>query len=266
MNQADNYIDINRKLWNERAKVHAKSEFYDFAGFRGGKTSLNRIELEELGDVKGKKLLHLQCHFGQDTISWAREGAEVTGVDFSDEAISMAQKLAREEGINAEFICCDIYDLKNHLHEKFDIVFTSYGVIGWLPDMEKWAGIVAHYLKPGGVFYMAEFHPVVWMFDNGFTKFGNSYFKGDAIIETVTKTYTDGGAHAEATEIGWNHSLGEVISALTKQGLQIEFLHEFPYSVYNCFANTVQGADGLWRIKGLENIIPMMYSVKATKP
>ena len=170
MNKENNYIEINRKSWNNRVETHLKSEFYDLDNFIKGKTSLNNIELELLGDLKGKSILHLQCHFGQDTISLCRLGANVTGVDLSDQAIESAIKIAKEANSNATFICCDIYDLPKHLDKQFDIVFTSYGTIGWLPDLDKWAKIVSQFLKPNGPFVFVEFHPVVWMFDDNFEK------------------------------------------------------------------------------------------------
>ena len=164
MNEDFDYLEINRKSWNNRVDVHLKSDFYDVEGFLKGESSLNDIELGLLGDIKGKSILHLQCHFGQDTISLGRLGANVTGVDLSDKAIDHAKILAGKANVNATFICCDIYDLPAHLNEQFDIIFTSYGVIGWLPDMNKWAQIISNYLKPNGKFVFVEFHPIVWMF------------------------------------------------------------------------------------------------------
>src|SRR5690606_6870502 len=137
MSTTENYIDINKALWNEKTKHHVESEFYDMQGFEKGETSLKEIELELLGDIRGKKILHLQCHFGQDSLSLARMGANVTGVDLSDSAIAKAQELAGKLEVDAQFICSDIYDLPNNLDEQFEIVFTSYGVIGWLPDMKQ---------------------------------------------------------------------------------------------------------------------------------
>jgi len=170
------HISANKELWNKRVAVHLKSDFYDLPSFKAGNTSLNNIELQALGNVKGKSLLHLQCHFGMDTLSWAREGAIVTGVDFSAAAIEEAGLLAKETGLDAKFICSDIYDLPQNLNEKFDIVFTSYGVIGWLPDLDKWAPVISHFLNPEGVFFIAEFHPVLWMMDDGFSFLKHSYF------------------------------------------------------------------------------------------
>jgi SAM-dependent methyltransferase len=172
----NNYIEINRRSWNNRTDTHLASAFYDVPGFLKGNSSLKDIELHLLGDVTGKSILHLQCHFGQDTLSLSRLGATVTGVDLSDKAIENAERLAKETGLPADFICCDIYDLPNYLDTTFDIVFTSYGTIGWLPDLDKWANIIARYLKPDGRFIFVEFHPVVWMFDNDFEKVAYNYF------------------------------------------------------------------------------------------
>lgn len=260
------YFDANKSLWNKHVAVHRKSEMYDVEGFKKGKSSLQHIELEELGDVKGKSLLHLQCYFGLDTLSWARQGAKVTGVDFSDEAINLAKSLNDELNLQAKFICSNIYDIEKHIHEKFDIVFTSYGTIGWLPDLQEWGRLVSHYLKPGGTFYVVEFHNVLWMFDADYKKLKYSYFfEEEPIAEENEGTYADKNAKIKQVEYGWNHPLSEVINSIISNGLQLEFLHEFPYSVYDVFPNTVKGEDGWWRLKGLEDIIPMMFSIKARR-
>jgi 2-polyprenyl-3-methyl-5-hydroxy-6-metoxy-1,4-benzoquinol methylase len=245
--------------------VHKDSSFYDLAGFKAGKNVLTPIELNELGDVNGKKMLHLQCHFGMDSLNWARLGADVTGVDLSDEAIKQAKQLNDELGMNAKFICCNVYDLKEHLDEKFDIVFTSYGTIGWLPDLDKWAAIIAYYLKPGGTFYMADFHPVLWMFDDEFTHIQYSYENREVIVTESQGTYTDRNADIKAKEYVWNHSISEILNALIKQGLAIEHFNEFMYSPYPCFNNVIEFEEGKWDIKGLEGKIPMVYSIIARK-
>jgi SAM-dependent methyltransferase len=261
------YFENNRELWNKRTPLHLQSDFYNVTAFLEGQSSLNNIELEELGDVKGKSLLHLQCHFGQDTLSWARLGAKATGVDLSDASVEEARKLNQQLGLDATFVRSNLYDLKENLQGQFDVVFTSYGTIGWLPDLDKWAAVVAHFLKPGGTFYIVEFHPVVWMFDDAFEKIIYPYHNTFEPIVTETEhSYTDGSAHASHKEYSWNHGLSEVISSLTGQGLRPEFLHEFPYSPYNCFQHMVQGEDGYWRVKHLQNKIPLLYSLKATKP
>lgn len=233
--------------------------------FLQGKSSLNEVELGLLGSIKGKSLLHLQCHFGMDSISLARLGAKVTGVDFSNRAIDAARELAKKANVDAEFVCCDVYSLPNHLDKKFDIVFTSYGVIGWLPDMEQWAYIVAKYLNPGGSFVMVEFHPVVWMFDNDFEKVTYRYFADEAIVEELDGTYADREADVRKKTINWNHSLGEVINNLIASGLDIDAFEEYDYSPYNCFLHTVESAPGRFQIEKFGNKIPMLYSIKAVK-
>ncbi|MEP7237495.1 MAG: class I SAM-dependent methyltransferase [Ferruginibacter sp.] len=259
------YFEENKVSWNKRTAVHKDSAFYDLDAFKKGESSLNKIELDELGDVKGKSLLHLQCHFGMDTMSWTREGANCTGVDLSDESIDLAKTINAELSLNTEFVCCNVYDLKNQLDKKFDIVFTSYGTIGWLPDLDKWAAIIAHFLKPGGVFYIADFHPALWMMDEDFEKIKYNYFNTEVITEETSGTYSDRSAPIKSIEHCWNHPFSEIITALLKYDLQIQLFNEFTYSPYNCFNNLEQGADGMWRIKGMDEKMPMMYSIKAIK-
>lgn len=260
-----NYIAINKKSWNKRTASHLTSDFYDVAGFLQGNTSLNEIELALLGDIKGKRILHLQCHFGQDTISLARMGAELTGVDLSDKAIESANELARKANEKATFICCDIYDLPNYLDEQFDIIFTSYGVILWMPDIDKWAKIVAQYLKPKGKLVFVEFHPVVWMFDDDFKEIKYNYFNADAIVETETATYADVNAVINEKCITWNHGMGEVLTSLITNGLEIQKVNEYDYSPYDCFNKTIKFAPKKYRIKDLDNKLPMVYAIVATK-
>jgi len=265
MQEEDDYLKINRQSWNEKTEIHLKSEFYDVEGFLNGKSSLNSIDLNLLGDVKGKKILHLQCHFGQDTLSLARLGAIVTGVDLSDKAIESAKKLSEEINLPARFICCDVYNLPNHLNDEFDLVFTSYGTIGWLPDLNKWAGIVSQYLKPNGQFVFAEFHPVVWMFNDDFNKIGYNYFNTGPIIETLSGTYAEKEAKITQQYVNWNHAMSEVVNSLIQNGLTINSLDEFDYSPYNCFRHTIEFEPGKFRIEHLGNNIPMVYAILATK-
>lgn len=265
MEMYESYFEENKLSWNKRTGVHKDSAFYDLASFKKGKSSLNKIELDELGDVKGKTLLHLQCHFGMDTMSWEREGAIVTGVDLSDEAINVAKEINKELKLNAEFICCNIYNLKQHLDKKFDFVFTSYGTIGWLPDLDKWAEIVSHFLKPGGTFYIVDFHPVLWMMDDNFEQIKYDYFNTGVITEEISGTYSDRNAPIKSIEHGWNHPFSEIITSLLKYDLEIRQFNEFTYSPYKCFNNLEQGKDGMWRISGMEEKMPMMYSIKAIK-
>lgn len=260
-----NYKEINKDLWNNKTDIHFNSEFYDNDTFIKGRSSLNPIELELLGDIKGKSVLHLQCHFGQDTISLSRLGAKTTGMDLSNKAIERANELATRTKADATFICCDIYDLTQYLDEKFDLVFTSYGTIGWLPDINKWAKIVSRYLKPNGKFVFIEFHPVIWMFDDNFKEIKYNYFNDGPIIENNEGTYADKNAPINQKSVGWNHSISEVLSSLLQNGLEINSMKEFDYSPYNCFNGMVECEPQKFRIKHLENKIPIIYSIVANK-
>lgn len=263
--KSEDYLEINKHTWNNKTDIHIASSFYDNEGFLNGKSTLKQIELELLGDVSGKKILHLQCHFGQDTMTFSRMGAHATGVDLSDKAIIRAIEFASKLGLSSQFINSDIYDLPQNLQEQFDIVFTSYGTIGWLPDMEKWANVIAHFLKPNGKFIMAEFHPVVWMFDNAFKEIEYSYFNVEPIVEIVNGTYADRQAPMETKTITWNHPTSEVLNALLQSGLEINSFQEYDYSPYNCFENTKEIAPNKFIIEHLGNKIPMVFSIVATK-
>ncbi|NQD71961.1 class I SAM-dependent methyltransferase [Sphingobacterium shayense] len=260
-----NYIEINRKSWDNRVDTHLKSAFYNLDKFVNGESSLNDIELNLLGKVKGKKILHLQCHFGQDTISLGRMGASVTGVDLSEKAIQSAKQIVKDINSQEKFICCNVYDLPNFLDEKFDIVYTSYGTIGWLPDLNKWAEIISMFLNPNGRFVFVEFHPVVWMFDDNFQKVSYRYFNTGAIIETENGTYADKKADITQTSVTWNHSIAEVLNSLIKNGLEIKSFDEFDYSPYDCFNKTIEFEPGKYRIDHLDNKIPMVYAIVAIK-
>ncbi|MFW9845493.1 MAG: class I SAM-dependent methyltransferase [Candidatus Thorarchaeota archaeon] len=261
------YFDANKQMWDKFAKDHYSSETYKTKEFLEGKTTLNSIELEELGDVKRKTLLHLQCHFGLDTLSWAREGAIVTGVDFSGEAINLARGLAEATTIDASFIQSNVYSLPDVLDSKFDIVFTSYGVHCWLNDLERWARIVSHFLKPGGTFYIAEFHPLLWMFDWDATddfKLKRSYFHSEEPHEfDVDGSY--GSSQIEPQkDYEWAHGMGKVISAIVSAGLQIEFMHEFPKSPFQQFPFLKQKDDGYWYYENPDVQLPLVYSIRAS--
>lgn len=258
------YIEINRNSWNNRVETHVKSKFYNQEDFIKGCTSLNDIELNLLGDLKGKSVLHLQCHFGQDSISLSRLGANVTGIDLSDKAISVAKELAKETNETVEFICCNIYDLPNYLNKKFDIVYTSYGTIGWLPDLLQWANIVYTFLKPNGKFVFVEFHPVVWMYDDNFEKIAYNYFNTGAILENENGTYADKSADISLTNVNWNHSLGEVLSSLINSNLEIRSFAEYNYSPYNCFNNTIEVEKGKFVIEHIGSKIPIVFALTAT--
>ncbi len=259
------YLAANTALWDARVAHHYASDFYDVPGFLAGDNSLREIELPLLGDVRGRHVVHLMCHFGMDTLSLARMGATVTGIDFSGAAIAKARNLAADTDCNARFIQSDVYDAVKHVGGQADIVFTSYGVLGWLPDMDRWAQVVADCLKPGGKLVLAEFHPVIWMFDNQFQSVSYSYFKRHAIEETEEGTYTDSGASIALPSVNWNHSIGEVFCALASAGMRISFLQEYDFSPYPCFANSVSVDKGRWGIAGKEGKLPMVYALIAEK-
>jgi len=259
------YLEVNRKLWNERTQHHVDSEFYDNTSFIAGRNTLNDIELRLLGDVKDKKIIHLQCHFGQDTLSLARMGASVTGVDLAEDAIETAVSQAKDMGLTADFITSNVYDIDHSLDGQFDIVFTSYGTIGWLPDMRRWANVVARLLKPGGKFVIAEFRPASGMFDNSFNRVDYSYFNKEAIIELENGTYADREAPMQLESVTWNHDLAEVIQALLDEGLQLRTFREYDYSPYNCLQDMVETAPGKFQVKGMEGKLPMVYALEMVK-
>ena len=267
----DDYLQANQRRWDHLTIEHENSAFYDLAGFRAGKDRLRSIELAELGNVAGKTLLHLQCHFGLDTLAWARRGASVTGVDFSQNAITLARSLSQELNIPAQFYCSDIYELPGVLSGEFDIVFTSYGVLHGLPDLRRWGEIIAHYLKPGGIFYIVEDHPFFRVFrarPEGEFKAERSYFFSaePQRIEGTGSYATDNEGTTGVSYI-WDHSIGEVINSLVDVGLRIEFLHEFPYAARAKFPFMEQGEDGWWRLPAHQHgTIPFLFSLQARKP
>ncbi len=266
------HIHANRRVWDAWAEINAASDFYDLDGFKRGATSLRPLEIAELGEVEGKTLLHLQCHFGMDTLSWARRGARVTGVDFSPRAIALAEGLAAELGLAARFIQADIYELPQKLNEQFDIVFTSYGVLAWLSDLSRWGRVIARMLKPGGVFYMVEIHPFSSMLEDESPEqvltLRYPYFAdSEPMAFTAQTSYADPeGQHTPPlTNYQWFHSLGEVVNALLDAGLQLEFLHEHSMTVFRQLPFMRQDEDGWWRLpEGLPEI-PLLFSIKAGK-
>jgi len=268
----DNYTRTNRQNWNERVPIHARSQMYDLASFKAGASSLHSIEREELGDdVPGKRLLHLQCHFGLDTLSWAKHGAQVTGVDFSDAAIALAQQLSDELQIPATWICADVLALRDVVAGQYDIVYTSYGVLPWLADLQRWAQVIADSLVPGGIFYIVEDHPFGSVFGNEdeTTKLNVAYSYFPSLEPTrweAGPTYTDGDEVPSTPNYEWTHSLGEVITALATAELQIAYVHEFPFCAWRRFRWLKLGADGWWHQPPDEPSVPLTFSLRATKP
>ncbi len=266
------YFETNKKHWNELADLHATTEMYGVSEFKAGKNSLRDIEINEIGNVDGKKLLHLQCHFGMDTLSLARMGAITTGIDFSERAIYHANKLSKEIGVSSRFIHCNIYQSKEKLPEpnSFDIVFTSLGAIYWLPDLKKWADIISYFLKIDGIFYILDSHPTCHIFDDESDKdliVKYSYFHSkEPLMFESDVSYADPDAKiVNQREYGWQHSLSNIINALIEAGLQIEFLHEFPYIAWKMFPFMEKKADGWDYLPESYVKIPLMFSIRARK-
>ncbi|MFY0643618.1 MAG: class I SAM-dependent methyltransferase [Bacteroidia bacterium] len=259
------YLTINQELWDKKTKAHVQSDFYNLQDILDGESSLIGPDASLLNDLEGKDLIHLQCHFGLDSLSLARKGAKVLGLDFSSEAIKQARALYKDIDVELNFVVSDVYSATENTDKKFDVVYTSYGTIGWLPDVNKWAKTIANLLKDGGKLIFAEFHPVVWMFDDAFSKIEYSYFNKEDITIVSEGTYADKNASINSPEISWNHPLDEVFQALMDNGLHISSFKEYDYSPYACFDPIVKVAENRFQIKGMEGKIPMMYTIVAQK-
>ncbi|MBI0583923.1 MAG: methyltransferase domain-containing protein [Methanomassiliicoccus sp.] len=266
----DDEMAVNKRWWDGATPVHVRSRSYNVDGFRTGVSSLLPTELRELGDVRGKSLLHLQCHFGMDTLSWAREGAVVTGVDFSPEAIATARSLAADLSIPARFIESNVYTLPEVLDEKFDIVYTGYGAICWLPDLERWAKVIARFLRPGGTFYIVEAHPFTDLIDENVTdrvSLTGRYFSKGPVRYESPNTYTDSVAPLdEQVTYSWLHPLSETVSSLCSAGLQVEWLHESPLGFFNLHPLMKRREDGHWQFPDGTCDIPLTFSLRARLP
>lgn len=264
----ENYFESNRQLWDSRVGTHIQSEFYGMEAWRNGHCTVPDLDLALLGDLKGKTLLHLQCHFGQDTLSLARLGASVAGADLSPAAITQAQQLAQELGLEAHFVCCNVLDLRDHLTGQFDIVYTSYGTIGWLPDLKPWAAVVAHFLKPGGHFVIADFHPMMWSLDLSNFTVAYHYFNNEVIVEEEVGSYTnpDHREGASQTTYSWNHPISDILSPLLAEGLQIQVFQEFDYSPWPCFSGMTEVETRKWKFTNRPKEIPMVYAMRWGKP
>jgi SAM-dependent methyltransferase len=270
----DREIGENRKLWDAWTAIHTTGSFYDVDRFRRDPSD-NRIaawERDEVGDVAGKTLLHVQCHFGLDTLSWGRLGATVTGADFSEPAIAFANELAAEVGQpEARFVVSDVYDLPVTMAgETFDIVYTGRGALNWLPDIPRWGAIVGSLVKPGGIFYIHEAHPLLWTVAEeqetpNDLHLAFPYSSGTTLTFPVQGTYADPDADVDADwEHGWNHSLGDVINALADAAFRIEFLDEKD-TVGWPVPWLVEKEDGYGFPPDQEGTMPLMYSLRARK-
>jgi SAM-dependent methyltransferase len=259
--------ELNLAMWDERVPIHLASEFYDLAGFKRGASSLQPFEANELGDVTGKELVHLQCHIALDTLSWARRGARVTGLDFSPRAVAAAQALASELGIAARFVCADVYDAPAALGQRYDVVYTGIGALLWLPDIERWAAAVAALLRPGGTFYIVEVHPFVDVFADATFDVTNDYFHDPAgKLSEVTGSYADAAAPtAHNRSVEFRHPLGDVISALAGQGLVIEQLREWDHTAYARWPFLERKTTVEYHMPAGKPRLPLLYSLRASR-
>ncbi|MCC3768529.1 bifunctional 2-polyprenyl-6-hydroxyphenol methylase/3-demethylubiquinol 3-O-methyltransferase UbiG [Streptomyces sp. UNOC14_S4] len=269
--------DLNHARWEERVAIHSDSDFYDLPGFRAGRDDLRGFERDEAGDVTGKRLLHLQCHIGTDTLSWARHGARVTGLDFSAAAVAAARKLAADVGIDdARFVESDVYDAPSALGgETFDIVYTGFGALCWLPDIDRWARTVAELLAPGGFLYLAEFHPAGACLDMDGATWAEDYFARDPLVYEEQGTYTDRQARTRHnTAVEWQHPIGDVVSAVTAAGLRLAFLREYDFTLFEQTDGMVKGPDtsgtrpgaaSVYRLPEGRPRVPLIYSLRASK-
>jgi 2-polyprenyl-3-methyl-5-hydroxy-6-metoxy-1,4-benzoquinol methylase len=266
----DDHLKANQETWDTWTRYHVASKFYDVEGFKAGGGALDPVVLAGLGDVTGKSLLHLQCHFGMDTLKCARRGAIVTGIDFSEEGIKAARTLAAEVGIPATFIQCNLYDLPQQLTGQFDVVFTSHGVLGWLPDLERWAQVIEHFLKPGGIFYVVEVHPVALLFDENRQdaefRLLYPYFQGTAPLRIEENgCYAVPEAPIRSVTYVWIHPMSEIIGSLLRAGLRITALDEYPFVAWAVFPWLERGPQRYWQLPADRPNIPLMFSLKATK-
>ncbi|MBM3601340.1 MAG: class I SAM-dependent methyltransferase [Alphaproteobacteria bacterium] len=263
----------NRANWDERVGVHLGSKTYDARGLKAGCGRLGPIEEAELGPVAGKRVLHLQCHMGHDTLTLAQRGAEVVGVDFSRPAIGVACDLARELGLSARarFVEADVYDAATVVGEPraFDLVFTTWGTVGWLPNVRGWADTVVQFLKPGGSVYLADGHPAALVFDDaaarpdGMPGYYAPYFQREPLIIDDPRDYADDNARlANATQYNWMHPLSDIVMSLIDAGLQLEWLHEHRTIPWRMFAVLVQDDAGMFTWPD-RPWLPLAFSLRA---
>jgi 2-polyprenyl-3-methyl-5-hydroxy-6-metoxy-1,4-benzoquinol methylase len=269
----DARLEPNREFWDERVPIHVGSGFYDVERFEAGAETLRPFEIEEMGSVEGKGLVHLQCHFGLDSLSWARRGATVVGVDFSAAAVEAANGLATKLELDARFVAADVYEAPAALGgERYDIVYTGLGALNWLPDLSRWAEVVASLLSPDGFIYLSEFHPITWVFADEDLSVERSYFHDAEGVEfDEPGTYADLSAqtsHNVTRE--WAHSLADVVGALLEVGLRLELFNEHDYTLFERWPFLVEDRDALeagsiYRLPEGMPRVPLMYSLRARR-
>lgn len=262
------WIAANQAMWNDRVPIHAASGWYGLDSFRDGAIALDDLERAGVGEVAGKSLLHLQCHFGLGTLSWARLGADATGVDFSAAAIARARELAADLGLAARFEQAEIGECR--LGRQYDICFTSWGVLMWLPDLGAWARTIASHLRPGGTFFLAEGHPHLFIWDDERDGAGylprNPYFRHrEPVTDSEASTYVDTSIRLGHPQHRWNHPLSEVVTALASAGLNITELAEHPRIPWKPLNWMTQdpGRPGWWRIE--DDPFPLSFTIRAVR-
>jgi SAM-dependent methyltransferase len=263
------WFETNRLSWDERVPIHLQSAFYDLSGFKSGKNTLHPFELEELGSVEGSSLVHLQCHFGLDTLSWARLGAQVTGLDFSLPAVEAATQVAEDLGLPARFVHANVYQAPEALQATYDVVYTGRGALIWLPDLSAWAEVVASLLNPGGRFYLHEFHPFADVFAEDSLEVVDGYFhESEPRRWEGSGTYADTEADtAHNTSLEWKHPLGDVVTVLARVGLRIELLRERRGgSHFRRWPFMVESESGELVLPERMPALPLTYSLLASKP
>ena len=272
MTDIEESFAINKARWSEVVKIHARSAFYRVAEFLKGEDVLSPIESAEIGPLQGKRLLHLQCHLGLDTLCLARRGAIVTGLDFSPQAVAKAEELSRDSGIPARFVEGNVYDTPRLIAGRFDVVYVTWGAICWLPDIARWAEVVARMLAPGGFLYLLEGHPYAHVLEqteaDGPLIATYDYFQGAApLVFRDEATYADASAqivNREAHE--WNHAIGSILNALIDAGLVLEWLHEHDRLAWRLYKCLEEGPDRMFRLPAGRPKLPLAFSLKARKP
>jgi SAM-dependent methyltransferase len=267
---SDEFIAANRRNWDERVPIlrRDRTGFYAVERFLAGEKRLHAIEPGELGDVAGKRLIHLQCHFGLDTLILARHGAIVTGLDFSCVAIEEARLLAARTGLAAEFVCANVYYAREAVAGDFDIAYVTWGTICWLPDLAGWAQTIASLLAPGGYLYFADAHPNMLILEERDGRLVHEYPIDTPaerpLVFNEAHTYSDDTTPLAATRpYEWIHSLSRIIGALLGAGLTLDFLHEHPALPWPLFPMCVRGEDGMWRLPDSVPAFPLSVSLRA---
>ena len=259
---------MNLEHWNNIAPVHYNAYFIEPLMQPDG-ICLDEIQVNELGELTGKSLLHLQCHIGTDTLSLARLGAKVTGIDFSEKSIELAKKLSKETEIEGRFIHSNVYDLPQVLDEQFDFVYTSQGVLCWLRDIDEWGRIIARHLKPGGTFYIMDSHPIKNIFDDEESENLSIRYPYKSVKPMLWSgeypDYADKSYIVNSSTSEWFWSVSDIINSLINAGLQLEFFNEYNKLFFKGFPWMVEDDEGWWILPDHEDKLPLTFSLKCTK-